>query len=83
MSENPLFRRDYNSLYHGIQEFLPHQNDDNYSQQINYLLEATSQTIQKPVSRHFDLFGIDTTPNPTSIFSHLGRQNFYPLSQSD
>ncbi len=23
LSEHPLFRRDYNSLYHGIQEFLP------------------------------------------------------------
>ena len=64
LSEHPLFRRDYNSLYKGIQEFLPHQNDDNYSQQVNYLLEAASQTIPTPVSRHFNLFGIDTTPCP-------------------
>ena len=30
LSLNPLFRRDYNSLYKGIQEFLPHQTDDKY-----------------------------------------------------
>lgn len=80
LSEHPLFRRDYNSLYKGIQEFLPAQNDDNYSQQVNYLLEAVSQTIPTPVSRHFHLFGIDTTPCPRPFSSTLADKTFihYP-----
>ena len=52
LSLNPLFRRDYNSLYKGIQEFLPDQTDDNYEkQQVNCLLDAVSQTIPPPKSR--------------------------------
>ena len=80
MSENPLFRRDYNSLYKGIQEFLPDKNDDNYSQQVNYLLEAVSQTIPTPVSRNFHLFGIDTTPCPRPFSATLADKTFihYP-----
>ncbi|GGA40745.1 transposase [Okeania sp. KiyG1] len=80
MSEHPLFRRDYNSLYKGIKEFLPHQNDDNYSQQVNYLLEAVSQTIPTPVGRHFNLFGIDTTPCPRPFSATLADKTFihYP-----
>ena len=80
LSEHPLFRRDYNSLYKGIQEFLPHQNDDNYSQQLDYLLEAASQTIPTPVSRNFHLFGIDTTPCPRPFSATLADKTFihYP-----
>ena len=80
LSEHPLFRRDYNSLYKGIQEFLPHQNDDNYSQQVDYLLEAASQTIPTPVCRHFHLFGIDTTPCPRPFSATLADKTFihYP-----
>lgn len=80
LSENPLFRRDYNSLYKGIQEFLPDKNDDNYSQQVNYLLEAVSQTIPTPVSRNFHLFGIDTTPCPRPFSATLADKTFihYP-----
>ncbi|NEP91429.1 MAG: transposase [Okeania sp. SIO2C2] len=80
LSEHPLFRRDYNSLYKGIQEFLPDKNDDNYSQQVNYLLEAVSQTIPTPVSRHFHLFGIDTTPCPRPFSATLADKTFihYP-----
>ena len=80
LSEHPLFRRDYNSLYKGIQEFLPDKNDDNYSQQVNYLLEAVSQTIPTPVSRNFHLFGIDTTPCPRPFSATLADKTFihYP-----
>ncbi len=76
LSEHPLFRRDYNSLYKGIQAFLPHQNDHNYSQQLNSLLEATSQTIPEPVSRHFKLLGIDTTPYPRQFSPTLADKSF-------
>lgn len=80
LSINPLFRRNYNSLYRGIKEFLPQQKDDNYSQQLNSLLEATSQTIPEPVSRNFKLFGIDTTPYPRQFSPTLADKTFihYP-----
>jgi hypothetical protein len=45
LSLNPLFRRDYNSLYRGIQEFLPTQTDPNYTKQIETLFSAVSRTI--------------------------------------
>lgn len=38
LSLNPLFRRDYNSLYRGIQEFLPTKTDPNYAKQIIVIL---------------------------------------------
>ena len=64
LSLNPLFRRDYNSLYKGIKEFLPEQTDDKYSEQVNCLLDAVCLTIPTPKSRSFNLLGIDTTPYP-------------------
>ena len=50
LSLNPLFRRDYNSLYKGIQEFLPTQTDENYAQRIQTLFSAVSQTIPTSLS---------------------------------
>jgi hypothetical protein len=80
LSLNPLFRRNYNSLYKGIQEFLPPQTDDNYSEQVNRLLAAVFFTIPKPVSRHFNLLGIDTTPYPRPYSATLADKTFiyYP-----
>ena len=34
LSLNPLFRRDYHSLYRGIKEFLPTKADPNYAKRI-------------------------------------------------
>ncbi len=62
LSLNPLFQRNYNSLYKGIQEFLPEETDDNYEELTKNLLTTVSQTIPPPQSRHFNLFGIDATP---------------------
>ncbi len=80
MSLNPLFRRDYNSLYKGIQEFLPHQTDDKYLGQVNRLLDAVSCTIPTPKFRPFNLFGIDTTPYPRPYSATLADKTFihYP-----
>ena len=80
LSLNPLFRRDYNSLYKGIQEFLPHQTDDKYETQLNCLLNAVQGTIPTPVSRHFNLLGIDTTPFPRPYSATLADKSFihYP-----
>ena len=80
LSLNPLFRRNYNSLYKGIQEFLPHQTDDKYQGQVNCLLDAVSLTIPTPVYRHFNLFGIDTTPYPRPYSASLADKTFihYP-----
>ncbi len=80
MSLNPLFRRDYNSLYKGIQEFLPHQTDDKYSEQVNCLLDVVSQTIPRTKSRSFNLLGIDTTPYPRPYSATLADKTFihYP-----
>ena len=80
LSLNPLFRRDYNSLYKGIQEFLPHQTDDKYSERVNCLLDAVSQTIPRTKSRSFNLLGIDTTPYPRPYSATLADKTFihYP-----
>lgn len=64
LSLNPLFRRNYNSLYKGIQSFLPNQKDEKYSQVVDELLAVVSSTIPAPVSKHFYLFGVDVTPCP-------------------
>ena len=80
LSLNPLFRRNYNSLYKGIQEFLPPQTNPDYSQRIKSLFSAVSQTIPTTVSRHFNLFGIDTTPCPRPYSHTLSDKKFihYP-----
>lgn len=80
LSLNPLFRRDYNSLYKGIQKFLPHQTDDKYEQQVNRLLAAVSFTIPTSKSRSFNLLGIDTTPYPRPYSATLADKTFihYP-----
>ena len=80
LSLNPLFRRDYNSLYKGIQEFLPHQTDDKYQEQVNCLLDVVSQTIPRTKSRSFNLLGIDTTPYPRPYSATLPDKTFihYP-----
>ena len=77
LSLNPLFRRNYNSLYKGIQEFLPHQTDDKYETQLNGLLNAAQVTIPTPVSRHFNLFGIDTTPFPRPYSATFSRSQIF------
>ncbi|WP_198139007.1 transposase, partial [Crocosphaera watsonii] len=79
LSLNPLFRRDYNSLYRGIQEFLPTQTDPNYEQRIETLFSAVSRTIP-PTSKHYNLFGIDTTPCPRRFAETLADKTFihYP-----
>lgn len=79
LSLNPLFRRDYNSLYRGIQEFLPTQTDPNYEQRIETLFSAVSRTIP-PTSKHYNLFGIDTTPCPRPFAETLADKTFihYP-----
>jgi hypothetical protein len=80
LSLNPLFRRNYNSLYKGIQEFLPHQTDDKYEEQVNCLLDVVSQTIPRTKSRSFNLLGIDTTPYPRPYSATLADKTFihYP-----
>ncbi len=80
LSLNPLFRRDYNSLYKGIQEFLPAQTDDKYETQVNCLLDAICLTIPTPTSRSFNLLGIDTTPYPRPYSATLADKTFihYP-----
>ncbi|EAM49621.1 hypothetical protein CwatDRAFT_3168 [Crocosphaera watsonii WH 8501] len=63
LSLNPLFRRDYNSLYRGIQEFLPTQTDPNYEQRIETLFSAVSRTIP-PTSKHYNLTGVTSPLKP-------------------
>ncbi len=79
LSLNPLFRREYNSLYRGIQEFLPTQNDPNYAKQIETLFSAVSKTIPA-TSKDFNLCGIDTTPCPRPFAQTLADKTFihYP-----
>ena len=79
LSLNPLFRRDHNSLYRGIQEFLPTKTDPNYAKRIETLFSALSRTIP-PTLKHFNLFGIDTTPFPRPFAHTLADKTFihYP-----
>ena len=79
LSLNPLFRRDYNSLYRGIQEFLPTKTNPNYAKQIESLFSAVSRTIP-PTSKQFNLFGIDITPYPRPFAQTLADKTFihYP-----
>jgi len=64
LSLNPLFRRDYNSLYRGIQEFLPHSTSEKYPQAVDSLLSVVANTVPPPINRSFYLFGLDVTPHP-------------------
>ena len=76
LSLNPLFQRNYNSLYKAIQEFLPKRNSENYDQINKDLLTTVSQTIPQAESRCFNLFGIDATPAPRP-FSHTLKDKTY------
>lgn len=64
LSLNPLFRRDYNSLYQGIQDFLPTPNQADYQKAVDGLFAVVSATVPEPVNRPFYLFGVDVTPCP-------------------
>ena len=64
LSLNPLFHRNYNSLYQGIQGFLPSPNYPNYAKDIDSLFSVISATVPTPNERHFYLFGVDVTPFP-------------------
>ncbi len=64
LSLNPLFRRNYNSLYKGIQDFLPPPNHPNYQKAVDGLFSVVSATVPEPVNRQFYLFGVDVTPCP-------------------
>ena len=76
LSLNPLFQRNYNSLYKGIQEFLPERTSENYEQLTKDLLTTVFQTIPPPKSRHFHLLGIDATP-ASRPFSHTLKDKTY------
>ncbi len=76
LSLNPLFERNYNSLYRAIQEFLPDVTSEKYKKINQDLLRTVSQTILRPHGRHFNLFGIDTTPAPRP-FSHTLEDKTY------
>ena len=64
LSLNPLFRRDYNSLYKGIQDFLPTPTHPDYQKAVDGLFSVVSATVPEPVNRPFYLFGVDVTPCP-------------------
>ena len=64
LSLNPLFRRDYNSLYKAIQDFLPPPNHPDYEKAVDGLFSIVSATVPPPSERQFYLFGVDVTPYP-------------------
>jgi hypothetical protein len=71
LSLNPLFRRDYNSLYKGIQDFLPTLTHPNYQKAVDDLFSVISDTVPAPVHRKFSLFGVDGTPCPRAYSATL------------
>ncbi len=64
LSLNPLFRRNYNSLYKGIKAFLPTPDQPDYQKAVEGLFSVVSATVPPPVERKFYLFGVDVTPCP-------------------
>ncbi len=81
LSLNPLFRRNYNSLYKGIQEFLPTQTNPNYQKAVDDLFSVISATVPTPTSRQFYLFGVDVTPCPRPYSANASRQNLHLSTQ--
>ncbi len=82
LSLNPLFRRNYNSLYKGIQDFLPPLNHPDYEKAVDGLFSVVSATVPAPVNRKFYLFGVDITPCPRPYSANASRQNLYLSTQS-
>lgn len=80
LSLNPLFQRDYNSLYKAIAEFSSRPNETSDSQEVNPIFQAVSGTIPTTNSRSFNLFGIDATPYPRPYSATLLDKTFihYP-----
>ena len=76
LSLNPLFRRDYNSLYKGIHSFLPTRKKKNYQKAVDRLFSVIASTIPQPTSRQFYLFGVDTTPKPRPYASTLPERSY-------
>ncbi len=76
LSLNPLFRRDYNSLYQGIQDFLPTPTHPNYRKAIDDLFSVISATVPTPTSRQFYLFGVDVTPCPRPYSATLADKTY-------
>lgn len=64
LSLNPLFRRDYNSVYKGILGFKLSRKHQNHTRAVDNLLKVVIPTLPQPSSRNFYLFGVDTTPKP-------------------
>ena len=76
LSLNPLFRRDYNSLYKGIQDFLPPPNYPNYEQAVDSLFSLVSAAVPPPELRQFYLFGVDVTPYPRPYSATLSDKTY-------
>ena len=80
LSLNPLFRRDYSSLYKAIEEmFSPDEADSDSSrgeQQVEQLLEVLAQVIPEPTERPFQLLGLDVTPMPRPYARTLSDRSF-------
>ncbi len=76
LSLNPLFKRNYNSLYKAIQEFIPDSSSKKYESINKDLLKTVCQTISQPSQRNFNLFGIDATP-ARCPYSHTLKDRSY------
>ncbi|MGF1488903.1 MAG: NF041680 family putative transposase [Prochloraceae cyanobacterium] len=76
LSLNPLFQRNYNSLYKAIQEFLPERSSEKYESINKNLLRTVLKLFPQPKKRDFNLFGIDTTPAPRP-YSHTLKYRSY------
>lgn len=68
LSLNPLFRREYSSLYKAIGEnftdSLSEEDGEQSQEQASKLIEFIAQVVPVPKQRSFFLFGIDGTPYP-------------------
>jgi len=76
LSLNPSFRRDYNSLYKAIQDFLPPYNHPDYQKAVDGLFDLVSATVPPPTSRQFYLFGVDVTPYPRPYSATLSDKTY-------
>lgn len=80
LSLSPLFRREYSSVYDGIENLFvvsaPEKGADERRAQERQLVRLLAGTLPQPQQRKFWLFGIDVTPIPRRFAETLADRTY-------
>lgn len=80
LSLNPLFRRDYGSVYDGIQQFSQSVGEETTTEerraQEQQLMQLISSYLPAPQQQKYWLFGVDVTPAPRGFARTLGDRGY-------